>query len=436
MRKRWENFTVGRIEAFRCEPGRQQAIFMDGRTPGLGVRVTAAGSKSFIFETMLNGKTIRITIGDVRTWTIPEAQAKATAFKAQTDSGIDPREVKAAAIAKEAAVEAGKAVAAEQGRREALQLIDVWPLYIKDRVETRQKGWSKHHLRAHNQVVQEAGLPRKKGAGLTSAGPLATLRHVRLIDLDRTCIEDWAKVEGKARPSSARLAMRLLKAFLHWCTHQPEYSGLVDVSSIASKRARESLGKGMARSDKLQREQLAAWFKAVRMIGNPIISAYLQMLLLTGARREELAALKWDDVDFQWMTVRLSDKVKPYRIIPLTPYVTTLLQSLPRRSEWVFSSATSKSGHVAEPRIAHNDAVKSAGLPPLTLHGLRRSFASLSEWVEVPAGIAAQIQGHSPKGVRETHYLNERPIDLLRAWHVKIEDWILAQIASPGTGEA
>ncbi len=46
--------------------------------------------------------------------------------------------------------------------------------------------------------------------------------------------------------------------------------------------------------------------------------------------------------------------------------------------------------------------------------------------IEMPAGIAAQIQGHAPQGVREQHYIR-RPLDLLRMWHVKIEAWILEQ---------
>ena len=44
----------------------------------------------------------------------------------------------------------------------------------------------------------------------------------------------------------------------------------------------------------------------------------------------------------------------------------------------------------------------------------------------MPSGIAAQIQGHAPQGVREQNYIR-RPLDLLRMWHVKIEEWILDQ---------
>jgi integrase len=65
-----------------------------------------------------------------------------------------------------------------------------------------------------------------------------------------------------------------------------------------------------------------------------------------------------------------------------------------------------------------------AGLPPVSLHGLRRSFGSLSEWVECPVGIVAQIQGHKPSATAEKHY-RVRPLDLLRLWHTKIEKQIL-----------
>jgi intergrase/recombinase len=57
---------------------------------------------------------------------------------------------------------------------------------------------------------------------------------------------------------------------------------------------------------------------------------------------------------------------------------------------------------------------------------LRRSFGTLSEWVEVPVGVVAQIQGHAPSALAEKHY-RRRPLDLLRVWHTKIEAWILEQ---------
>jgi len=157
-----------------------------------------------------------------------------------------------------------------------------------------------------------------------------------------------------------------------------------------------------------------------------VISAYLQGLLITGARREELAALRWEDADFQWNSLTIRDKVDGTRTIPLTPYLASLLAALPRRNEWVFSSPLAESGRITEPRIAHTQALAKAGLPHVSLHGLRRSFGTLCEWVEMPSGISAQIMGHKPSALAEKHY-RRRPIDLLRMWHVKIEEWMLEQ---------
>ncbi len=93
----------------------------------------------------------------------------------------------------------------------------------------------------------------------------------------------------------------------------------------------------------------------------------------------------------------------------------------------MFSSPTTESGRLQEPRSGqHNKALAAAGLPALSLHGLRRSFGTLAEWVECPVGVVAQIQGHKPSATAEKHY-RRRPLDLLRMWHVKIEGWILEQ---------
>ncbi len=67
-----------------------------------------------------------------------------------------------------------------------------------------------------------------------------------------------------------------------------------------------------------------------------------------------------------------------------------------------------------------------AGIDGLTLHGLRRSFKSLTEWLEIPAGVVAQLMGHKPSATAEKHY-TVRPLDLLRVHHEKIEAWILEQ---------
>lgn len=412
-------FTAGRVDEFSCPQGKSQAFLWDTTSPGLGLRATVKGSKSFIFQGKLNGATIRITIGSPRTWDLSKAQAEARRLKVITDGGDDPRQV--AALKKAAASDAKvKATAAEI--KESVTLGQAWAVYVTERTPH----WEEDHIAAHRKIIQPGGEPRKRGTKLTVAGPLAAMAGERLVDISMERIESWSLVEAKARPSSGRLAVRLLKAFLNWCMAHQTYKSIVLTNVATNTKAREHLGSPKKKHDVLQREQLPAWFAAVSQIPNPVVSAYLQLLLLIGPRREELAELRWKDIDFRWGSIKLGDKMEEFRMVPLTPYVAFLLQALPRRNEWVFSSLGAKSGHIEEPRYAHNEALAVAGLPHLTLHGLRRSFATLSEWVETPAGIAAQIQGHAPQGVREQNYIR-RPLDLLRMWHVKIEAWMLEQ---------
>lgn len=412
--------TAGRIEKFHCPRDKDQAFLWCDEVAGLGVRATAgSGRKRYVFQAKVKGKSMRVTIGDASAWSIAKAQAEARKLHVMIDEGKDPRQVEA----DEEAAHKAKAAAGElQKLRESVTMRAAWGEYLA----TRKPYWSERHYRDHIADMHPGGEKRTRSkTPWTIPGTLAALANIRLVDLSPELIEEWAKKESAQRPTRARLSLRLLKAFLFWCSRHPTYKSIVTANAAQSKSARESLGKPTVKNDYLQREQVAAWFTAVKQIGNPVTSAYLQALLLTGARRNELAAIRWEDVDFQWNSLTIRDKVDGIRVIPLTPYVAHLLAPLPRRNAWVFSSLMAASGRLTDPRIAHNKACAVAGLE-MTLHGLRRSFASLCEWIEMPSGIAAQIQGHKPQGVREQNYIR-RQLDLLRKWHIKIEAWILEQ---------
>ena len=407
----------------------------DVTAPGLGLRATPAGKPAYVFQSVYQGKDLRITIGSPAAWSIPDAQAKARELQRLIDEGKDPRDLKRDALAAQNEKQAAAAAAQIRAAADALTVGEVWTAYI----EQRRPFWGELHYRDHIDKAKAGGLPSgRRGGGkqLTKPGPLAALMPLALKDLDQATIERWAADEGKTRPSSARLAWRLLTVFLTWCAEQPEYSALLpDKNPAKTKKAREALGKAGTKSDVLQREQLAAWFAAVQQIQNPIIAACLQMMLLTGARPGEVLALRWEDVNAQWKGISIRDKVEGTREIPATPYMLHLLAALPRRNEWVFSSPTSASGCLTEPNNPHTRACKAAGLEGLTLHGLRRSFASLTEWLEVPAGVVAQIQGHKPSATAEKHY-KVRPLELLRVHHERIEAWILEQSGIVFDGKA
>ena len=453
--------TAGRIAAFACPAGKSQAFLWDTDAPALMVRATPSGRKTYVFESRIGGSTVRMTIGDVAAWTLDAARQRANALRQQTDAGIDPREVlreqEAQRVAAEALAMMAAAEKAEAERIAALTVGEVWAAYLVE----RRPHWSERHYLSHLEKSSPGGVPSKargRAGTLTKPGPLAPLMALPIMSLDTATIERWAAQEGKVRPSSARLAWRQLSVFLNWCAESTEYAHIAPARNpVKTKKTREALGRNTAKQDALLREQLPGWFAAVRGMGNPTIAAALQFMLLTGCRLNECLGLRWGDLDMRWRAITLHDKVEGERTIPLTPYVAHLLAGLPRRNQWVFSSTralrmdahnirrratkaakrgecapdgdvleTSGTGQISKPNASHARACAVAGIEGLTLHGLRRSFGSLSEWLEIPAGVVAQIQGHKPSATAEKHY-RVRPLDLLRVHHERIEAWMLEQ---------
>ncbi|MDR5879670.1 integrase family protein [Caballeronia sp. LZ032] len=441
------NFTAARVEAHRCAEGKSQSFLWDSKTPGLGLRAAAGGTKAYIFQGRIYGSTVRIRIGDPKSWTIDHAQERARNLQTLIDSGIDPREHQAEQKAAHEARQAAK-------HRHDVTVVEAWGHYLehlRTKISPKTKRpRSERYILDHINLSSPGGGIAKRGGKEKVRGPLAPLMTRKLSEITATCMADWLEVEISRGPTNAAHAFGLFKAFVRWCDTHETFAGIVAPDAYASPKVKGILPRSVAKDDCLQREQLSVWFSAVRGIANPVISAYLQGLLITGARREELAALRWEDVDFRWRSLTMNDKVEGTggRTIPLTPYLASLLRNLQRLnetppkkrqvarlaergeqwkpSEWVFASKTASDGRIAEPRHAHNRALAPTGLPHISLHGLRRSFGTLSEWVEVPVGVVAQIQGHKPSAIAEKHY-RRRPLDLLRMWHDKIEAWMLEQ---------
>lgn len=442
--------TAGAIERLICPPGKSQAFLRDSKSPALRVRVTSSGAKSYVFEAKLHRQTVRLTIGDVKSWQLNSvwegvgtdrrevvrgAREEANRLQGLVDAGRDPRQVKAETVAADVAARAAVKLAKADEERRNILVSQAWAAYIKYQQAKMKLGhiekgkkWGVRHLADHVRMTQAGGDVKKRGRGLTKTGVLFPLLQMRVSAINKDVLREWQRTEAAERANKARQAFEAFRAFWRWCASQPDYAPMIDAAVVEDKELRDEVPSRKSKgTDSLESVQLAAWFDAVRGLSNPVISAYLQCLLLTGARREELAELKWADVDFRWGSLWVKDKVEEAgRKIPLTPYVSHLIASLPRRNEWVFSSSTAAGGRLVEPRIAHNRALSVAGLPLVTLHGLRRSFITLTEWVEMPTGVCAQITGHKPSATAERHY-KQRPLDLLRKWHSAFERWVLEQ---------
>ncbi|MBP7422352.1 MAG: DUF4102 domain-containing protein, partial [Sulfuritalea sp.] len=137
--------TAGRVRDFSCGAGKAQSFLWDTDAPGLAIRATANGAKSYVFQGKLNAASIRVTIGDVKSWDIetgdhdrPGAREQARKLQTLIDQGIDPRQAKAEQLA---GVEA-KRVEAD---RQDLIVSELWKIYI----EARRHKWSVRHRLDH-----------------------------------------------------------------------------------------------------------------------------------------------------------------------------------------------------------------------------------------------------------------------------------------------
>ena len=409
------NLTAGAIERLTCPAGKQQAFMRDSEAPGLRVRVTSAGAKSFVYEAKLNRQTIRRTIGDVKAWSSELARTEARRLAVVLDKGQDPREI-------ERQQQAAKAAEKAAATAKALTVGEVWPLYLENGKPKRRDAWKPRYRADLKAMAAQGGEPKKRGEGVTRQGPLYPLLALPLAGVNEDALKIWYDREAVASKHQAARALMMFRGFLRWCAARPEYRSLTDRDAGKAAAIVESLPSNIRRTDALEAAQVPGWWSGVEQLSNRTASVYLRALLLTGARREELAALTWECVDFQWRKLTIADKVDSTRTIPLSPYMAQLLATLPKTGPFVFAS-TGKAGRISDARSSHAVALQEAGIEHLTFHGLRRSFSLLGEAAGAPAGAIAQIMGHKPSATAEGY--RPRSVDALRPFLALIEEHIL-----------
>ena len=433
--------TPARIQAAVCPSAKADITLWDAEALGLGLRLYRGGQKSWWFQFRIDGKAARIKIGDADTkagWPIGMAREEARRLKVLVDKGEDPRAERKAKTEERDKLQ-------DQAQKEALTLGEAWEKYV----EEHENGWSKSHLRDHHAMMREPGQPtRGTRSKQTIAGPLWSLAHERLIDVPAR-LESWLKKESATRPTSARKAFVLLKTCMAW--HGVEISEALD--NKTQRRIKRALPKPQIKDDVLDASQLSAWWSEVDKL--PFVSrAYLMSLLLLGCRREELAQLRWADVDLKWNRLTVNDKIEATRVIPLPSPVKALMLDLKHRGEVVDLeregdrlkrarvTGSDEDAGVGDlelvfrgirghggPSIVHKHhtrAAEAAGLPHMTQHGLRRTFITLGEEAGIPSGAVAQICGHKPSALVERSY-KRRSLDKLTEYHEQLAAWILTQ---------
>ena len=332
------------------------------------------------------------------------------------DERKDPRDLKREALAVHAEKQAAAAA-------RALTVGEVWPLYLENGKPKRRDAWKPRYRADLEAMAAPGGEKKKRGQGTTRPGPLYPLLALPLAGVNEDTLKSWYDREAVAGKHQAARALMMFRGFLRWCAARPEYRNLTDRDVGKAAAIVESLPSNTRRTDALEAAQVPGWWAGVEQLSNRTASAYLRALLLTGARREELAALTWANVDFQWRKLTIADKVETTRTIPLSPYMAQMLATLPRVGPYVFAS-TGKAGRITDTRASHAKALQSAAIDGLTIHGLRRSFSLLGEAAGAPAGAIAQVMGHKPSATAEGY--RPRSIDALRPFLEQIEAHILS----------
>ena len=418
------DLTHGILERATCPDGRPFVLLKDSDKKGLRLRVTQAGGKHWQFETRLrSGKLFTRALGEWPTVSLSDAREEAHRLRGQTEKGTDPRELERQQAA---------AMVAQQNQQtaNAVTVTSAWSRYTMEGSPKRRDDWKPRYIADMAKMVALGGKEKLRGQGLTLPGHLAPLMGWRLSDVTEDALTAWFKLESRRSKHQATRALMMFRGFLRWCSTEPALRGLVNREAGKAPAIMDNLPEAKRRTDALEAAQVPGWWSGATQLSNLTASAYLRALVLTGARREEMAALKWSDVDFRWHKLTIADKVGDTRTIPLTAYLSRMLATLPRGkgadglpSPFVFASA-SKSGRLADPRSSHEKVLLSAGVDGLTLHGLRRSFSLLGEAAGAPAGAIAQVMGHRPSATAEGY--RPRSVDALRPFLQLIEDYILA----------
>jgi len=144
----------------------------------------------------------------------------------------------------------------------------------------------------------------------------------------------------------------------------------------------------------IQPEEMPRFFAALDKEPNERLRDYILIALYTGQRKRNVLAYRWDNIDFENKTlyIPMTKNGEPQRI-PLPSQAVEILERIreTNKSEWVFPSDTSASGHLEEPKKAWKRLLKNANLQNLRIHDLRRTLGS----IQAINGTSLQIIGKS-----------------------------------------
>ena len=339
------------IEALACEPGQKDRLVFDDALPGLAVRVTATGTKTFLAQYTIAGQRRRVPIGRWGAVTLKAARLAARGILGDVAKGQDVAQVRTAARkAKAADTAAGKLTLAA--------LLEQWDGLV---LAQQRKNYRYEAVRA-----VKAAFPNhleRRADALTREVALATL--------------DGLLKGGKAAMAGRTLAYA--RACYTWATKR----GLVAVNPFLAL----PVGAGTVSRDRvLTAEEVALVWDAARRMAFPF-GPMVRLLLLTAQRREEVAGMGWSELSADgavWTIPKERAKNGKAHIVHLAPTARAILADLPH---FAAEDDTGKP-------VVSDLVFTTNGKTPVS--GFSRAKAKLDELIEVARAEAAAEAGQEP----------------------------------------
>lgn len=290
-----QTLTTKSIDALKPATAKRYEV-RDSKTPGLHLRVSVTGAKVFYLSARADGQRRRIKIGPYPIVSLADARRRATEIARDIEFGVFGHE------------QAQQDATAPTLTEAITQFVD---LYAKPNT----KDW--------------------KGTRSILA-KFATLADTPLDQIKRkdvVAVLDGIVASGA--PTRANRALAAFKKLMNWCIDR----GVIETSPVASLRPPT---REVARDRVLEGAKIAAIWKAADAEGFPF-AQFVHMLMLTGQRRGEVAAIRWSEIDFDdaiWTLPAQRSKNGRLHIVPLTDAMVKTLKSLPRfiGSDFVFTT--------------------------------------------------------------------------------------------------
>jgi integrase len=291
--------TAQNVRTVAAPDGKADFIAWDDSLPGFGVRVRGS-NRTYVVQYRASGQQRRESLGDVRRITLQDARDIARKRFAQVELGGDPG-------AERAAERAEKAKAANKA---ALALSAVASRHLdatrNSRAESSIKGAERHFS------VHFAPLANR---------PIGEIKRAEIAAQLQVITRDY----GVAAAARAR---SILSAMYSWAMGE----GLCESNPVIGTN---NPGKMLQSRDRvlIDAELAAVW----RAATDDDFGKIVKLLILTGCRRDEISALRWDEINGSGMTISAarSKNRRPHSLI-LPPMAMEILASVPRRGEYVF----------------------------------------------------------------------------------------------------